>query len=177
MEFSIREATKQDYEALCEIYEEVDSLHAEALPCIFRKTDGTARSRDFVFSMIADKNSALFVAESQNQIMGFVYILIRETRDIPIFVPRRYAWIGEIAVKKEFRHSGVGQSLVEKAHQWALDKGITQVELNVWEFNEGAIAFYEKLVLLGVNPLPFRDREYRAKIWIFAFRIVGELTS
>jgi GNAT superfamily N-acetyltransferase len=34
---------------------------------------------------------------------------------------------------------------MERAHAWALDKGINQIQLNVWEFNEGAIAFYEKL--------------------------------
>lgn len=145
MNFSIREAIKQDYEALCEIYEEVDFFHAEALPCVFRKVDGPARSRDFVFNAIADKNSALFVAEKEGQIIGFVHILIREAQDIPILVPRRYVYIGELVVKKEFRRSGVGRSLIEKTHQWALDKGITQVELNVWEFNSGAIVFYEKL--------------------------------
>ncbi len=49
-----------------------------------------------------------------------------------------------LAVKEKFRCSGVGRALVEMAHQWTLDKGITQVELNVWEFNKEAIAFYEK---------------------------------
>jgi len=34
---------------------------------------------------------------------------------------------------------------MEEAHQWVLGKGATQIELIVWEFNEGAIAFYEKL--------------------------------
>lgn len=70
MEFSIREATKQDYEPLCEIYEEVDAIHAEALPCIFTEIDGPARSRDFVFNMITDEVSILFVAESKDQIIG-----------------------------------------------------------------------------------------------------------
>lgn len=60
-------------------------------------------------------------------------------------VARQYAMIGDLVVRKRFRRSGVGQSLVERAHQWALDKGAVQVELSVWEFNKEAIAFYEKL--------------------------------
>jgi len=53
--------------------------------------------------------------------------------------------IDSLAVKEGFRRSGVGRALMERAHQWARDKGVTQVELGVWEFNEGAMAFYEKL--------------------------------
>jgi GNAT superfamily N-acetyltransferase len=34
---------------------------------------------------------------------------------------------------------------MERAHRWALDKGVSEVELSVWDFNEGAIAFYENL--------------------------------
>jgi ribosomal protein S18 acetylase RimI-like enzyme len=34
---------------------------------------------------------------------------------------------------------------MEHAHRWALDKKVRHVELNVWEFNKEAIAFYDKL--------------------------------
>ena len=53
--------------------------------------------------------------------------------------------IDNLVVREKFRRSGIGQSLIKKAHQWALDKGVIQVVLNVWEFNKEAIAFYEKL--------------------------------
>jgi len=34
---------------------------------------------------------------------------------------------------------------MEKAHEWALAKGVDIIELNVWEFNKGAIEFYHGL--------------------------------
>lgn len=145
MRFSIREATLRDYEALCEVIEVVDSLHREALPHVYRKPDGPARDRGFISGIIADANHALFVAERDGRVIGLVHVLVRWTPDIPIVVPRRYAVIENIVVRENYRRFGVGRALVERAHQWALDKGITQVELTVWEFNQGAIAFYEKL--------------------------------
>ncbi len=145
MDFAIREAVLKDYEELCEVFEEVDVLHREALPHVFREFDGPARTKGYISGIIADGNSALFVAEHDGQIIGLVHISVRKSSDIPVIVPRRYAVMENLAVKEEFRRSGVGRVLVEIAHQWALDKEITQVELNVWEFNKGAIAFYEQL--------------------------------
>ena len=145
MEFFIREANQGDYEALCAIFAEADAMHREALPHIFREAAGPARSKDFVFEILADENAALFVAEHEGQIIGLVHVRVRETPDIPILVPRRYAVINDLVVKERFRRHGVGRALLERAERWALDKGATQVELVVWEFNKGAIAFYEEL--------------------------------
>lgn len=150
MEFSIREANQEDYEGLCEVFAEIDTLHRKALPHVFREPDGPARTKEFICGIIGDENAALFVAESDGQIMGLVQILVREATDIPILVPRRYAVIDNLAVKREFHHSGVGRALMERAHRWARDEGVTQVQLSVWEFNKGAIAFYEKL---GYRPV------------------------
>ncbi|MFQ6040665.1 MAG: GNAT family N-acetyltransferase [Candidatus Poribacteria bacterium] len=145
MEFSIREAVLEDYEGLCEVFEEVDALHREALPYVFREPDGPARTREYISGIIASRNATLFVAEHDGQIIGLVHATLLKSPDIPIIAPRRYAVIENLAVTERFRRSGVGRSLVERVHQWVLDKGITQVELNVWEFNKGAIAFYEQL--------------------------------
>jgi ribosomal protein S18 acetylase RimI-like enzyme len=145
MEFLIREANPEDYEELCEVFAEVDTLHLEALPDTYRAPDGPARSEEYLTDLIADENSALFVADSDREIVGLVKISLREAPDISIMVPRRYASIGTLVVRQRFRRSGVGRRLMEKAHQWAQAKGASQVELGVWEFNKGAIAFYERL--------------------------------
>jgi hypothetical protein len=43
MDVIIRPATPDDDEAICEVLDEVDALHREALPHIFRKPDGHVR--------------------------------------------------------------------------------------------------------------------------------------
>ena len=72
-------------------------------------------------------------------------MVIRQTPEFPFLVPRRYAFIDTIVVTETARGSGVGKTLMRRAHQWAVDKKLNQIRLNVWEFNEGAIRFYEKL--------------------------------
>jgi diamine N-acetyltransferase len=64
---------------------------------------------------------------------------------VPVVMPRRFVNIDDLVVSEHVRHQGVGQTLVERVHQWAREKGVTEVELNVWEFNTPARSLYEKL--------------------------------
>jgi len=75
MEFSIREAVLEDYEGLWKVFEEIDALHREALPHVFRKSDRIARTKQYISDIIASKHAALFVAEHDGQIIGLVHHL------------------------------------------------------------------------------------------------------
>lgn len=145
MDFSLRRATLKDYEELCEVFAEGDALHHEALPHFFRRTEGPARSRQYLSEILANREAALFVAETAGRILGAVHAEVRRTPDLPSVIPRRYVRIAMLVVRARFRRLGVGRALLERVHRWALEQGIAQVELLVWEFNQEAIAFYEKL--------------------------------
>lgn len=145
MEILIRPAREQDYEALCALMGEVDKLHRDNLPYRFQTAEGPARSRSFLVRRMRASDIGLFVAETGGSLVGFIDVEIRQTPDIPIFVPRRYAIIDDIAVKSAYRRAGIGEALMTKARVWAEAKGATSIELNVYAFNRGAIAFYRQL--------------------------------
>ena len=145
MEISVRKATADDYNSLCELFNEIDALHRDNLPHIFQKPSGTAREQDYYSGLIADENVALFVVEVGENLVGFVHAIIRDTPAISVFVPRRYAIVDGIVVKSEFQNHGIGRILMDKMQEWASARGATSIELNVYEFNETAISFYERL--------------------------------
>jgi ribosomal protein S18 acetylase RimI-like enzyme len=147
VEFFIREATEADYEQLCELFTELDAVHNRALPHIFRPADGPARSRELLSGFITDEQVALFVAENKadGQLLGLVQVAVNATPDIPILVPRRLGRMNDLVVKQKWQRVGIGQALVEQAQQWVLAQDATEIQLGVWEFNQEAIAFYEKL--------------------------------
>ncbi|GAB4384161.1 MAG: GNAT family N-acetyltransferase [Elainellaceae cyanobacterium] len=144
-EFTVHSATVQDYNALCQLFREVDVLHQQHLPEVFQHAEGSVKEHDYFLNLIADDNVALYLARLGQQITGFVHAAIQETPNVPIFVPRRYVVIVGIAVAAEYRDSGIGRVLMDHVHHWAFDKGARSIELNVYEFNKGAIAFYERL--------------------------------
>jgi ribosomal protein S18 acetylase RimI-like enzyme len=142
---TIREANARDYEALCDIIDEVDTLHRDQLPHIFQKPAGPVREKEYILGLLADENTGLFVAEVEGQVAGFVHVLICDTPPSPVLVPRHRAFVDSLAVRQELRRHGVGRALMDHAHRWAIAKGAADVELNVFEFNQPAIAFYQAL--------------------------------
>ena len=145
MEISVRKATADDYNSLCELTDEIDAYHRDNLPHIFQKPGGAAREQDYYSGLIADENVALFAAEVGEKLVGFVHVIIRDTPAFPVLVPRRYAIVESIVVKSGFQNSGIGRILMDKMQEWAIAKGATSIELNVYEFNTAAISFYERL--------------------------------
>lgn len=145
METHIRKATANDYDDLCELFNEVDALHRVNLPHIFQKPDGAAREKDYYLGLVADENIGLFVVEADEELIGFVHVFIRDTPIFPVIIPQHYAVIDGIGVKSEFQNHGIGKMLMEKAQEWATTNGAVFIELNVYEFNKNAISFYERL--------------------------------
>ena len=145
MDFAIRSATLGDYRQLRDLYHELDLLHGEALPVVFRNPVRPLRRKEFLAKAIADSNCIMLVAESDGQIVGVIQAGIREAPDHPMFLPRRYVWMESLVVRREFQRCGVGQALMRSLESWAAEKGIAHVELNVWEFNDRAKTFYESL--------------------------------
>jgi ribosomal protein S18 acetylase RimI-like enzyme len=145
MEIAIRAATARDYDALNQIFGQVDALHREYLPHIFQKPDGPARAREYMMDVLADESLGLFVAEAEGAILGFVQITIRDAPPIPILMPRRFAVVENLAVTEDVRRLGIGRALMDHAQHWAEGLGATEIELNVYEFNQTAIRFYRNL--------------------------------
>lgn len=154
---AIRPARVEDYAALCAIFGEGDSLHSTALPDVFCSSGGLARSREYISDALNREDSAIFVAVIQGteqrprterpagQVVGAIHVLVREAPAIPLMVERRFAVIDNITVTRRSRRQGIGRALLEHAERWAQARGVTQVELNVWEFNKTARLFYQRL--------------------------------
>jgi len=145
MTISVRKATTNDYTTLSELFDEIDTLHRDNLPHLFQKPRGAVREQEYYSGLIADEHVGLLVAEADRKLVGFIHAIVRDTPVFPIFVPRRYATVESIVVKSEFKHHGAGRMLMDKMQEWAIAKGATSIELNVYEFNQTAISFYERL--------------------------------
>lgn len=142
--FTVRQAAPADYPALFPVFAEMDEIHTRALPRIFKKTDPN-KITEHLASGQAGRPGVLLVAEERGKLVGFIRLKTERTPDNPLLQPRRYAKINDLGVMAAYQRRGVGKMLMRAAEKWAAEQGMEEIELNVWEFNRAALAFYQSL--------------------------------
>ena len=58
---------------------------------------------------------------------------------------RDFLDIDEFCVDKAYRRQGIASEMISFIRNYAKEKGWNRLELNMWEFNEEALAFYEAM--------------------------------
>ena len=154
----VREAQPGDYEAICDLFRQVDELHAELLPSFFRRPKKGGRSREAIRRIVAANDEALLVAlDPIQELTGLVHVQIYDTPAVQLMVPKRRAHIDNLVVHKAVRRQGIGTRLVEAAGKWAKGKGAEEVLLTVWEGNRAAEKFYHAMGFRRVNTVLGRE--------------------
>ena len=138
MNISVRRALSSDFDLVGRVFAEENRFHAALLPERFQIAE-PIMTRDWFTEIITHPQKALLVAENEHEIVGVLLIVIQANPDDPIFQPRRYGYVEEVAVAERYRGQGIGQRLMQKAHHWAVEQGMQEIELHVWENNQPAI--------------------------------------
>ncbi len=95
---------------------------------------------DFLGMRIRDEFNELFlVAIHNNNVIG-VLTLTRES-----FQKNRHVAFLGIAIRRGFRHQGIGRAMMEMSFEWAREMGIEKICLEVFSTNVNAIELYKKL--------------------------------
>jgi len=85
------------------------------------------------------------VAENaQGEVLGYVMLRVITPQN-PVMQPRSFLWVDDLCVDQAARGQGIGEVLMHSAAELARARGLNKIELNVWECNEGAMRFYERL--------------------------------
>lgn len=137
--FHIRKATVMDAEQLSQLRlvvdGETDNFDRERGEDFLSKTD----FEEMIRSESVEGNSLFLVAEVEGHLVGFLRAkggqLKRTSHRVEFGV----------AVKKQYWGQSIGKSLIQEMLQWADQKGIRKVTLQVLETNQKAIALYERL--------------------------------
>jgi GNAT superfamily N-acetyltransferase len=139
-----REAELRDLPAVCALGQVVNLLHYEAWPSIFAPPSEPLRDESHWRQSIGQPNATTFVAEHSVDLIAFVTVMLAEESN-PLLQSMCYTRIGSVCVAKPFRGKGVGKQLMSLAEQWGASRGAKDMRLNVWSFNESALAFYQEL--------------------------------
>jgi RimJ/RimL family protein N-acetyltransferase len=135
----IREVNTKDSEGLVRLIKQVES---ESQYMLFEAGERKIKPEQLVKrieAMKKDGNSTIFVAEENNELIGYLIVMggnaIRNKHSV-------YLVIG---ILSQYRGLGVGTKLFEVLEKWTMVHQIHRLELNVVTRNEAGLRLYKKM--------------------------------
>ena len=138
----VRLATLNDAEIISALNAEVQTVHAEALPHLFKPASPETFPASFVRQLLADPDTRIFLGSLDDEPVGYLYAQIIKRPETAL----RYAWehlhIHHLSVHRTQHRRGCGRALIQAVIQFAKEHGITAITLDVWSFNTPARSFF-----------------------------------
>ena len=139
----IRLATTNDIPRLLELLHQVNMVHYERRPDIF-KPHTTKYNAEQLQDLLTQPDKAIFVYEDEG-VQGYAFVQMEDVHDDILLQDMRTLYIDDICVDEQARGKHVGKQLFEHVRAYAEKLGCGAITLNVWEGNDAAMAFYRKL--------------------------------
>jgi len=142
----IRRALAKDFRDFYAINLQVDTYHHLAVPSRFQTFDGDYEL--FMFNrftdLLANENCIFLVAAKEDSVLGYLIALKRPAPQYPILKPSKYILIDNMGVHENAQRQGIGSLLLQRIEVEAIEAGYSELELNVYCFNENAQKLYAK---------------------------------
>ncbi len=139
---NIRFAREDELTAVNRLRQQVNALHVAGKPEVF-KPGFPDELRDYIHVIQADPEQRIVVAEKDGGICGFAVLHHIVRPENPFMYVRDYLDIDEFCVDESHRREGIASAMIAFIKDFAKEQGYRRLELNMWEFNRSALAFYE----------------------------------
>ena len=142
---TIRKAERRDAPALGRLGAMLMRTHYDFDPQRFLPAgEGSERGyASFLSSMLDEADDAIFVAEADGEIVGYVWAALEPLSWKELRGPAGF--IHDIAVVEESRRSGVARKLMDAAVGWLRERGAPRVVLWTAAGNGAAQALFRRL--------------------------------
>jgi len=141
----IRAATPGDHGLFFSLRADVQRLHHEARPDLFKAPGEVRSSPESFAALLDDPRVSIWFAFDGDEPMGYVHGERRERPEDELQRTQRVLYVHALSVRPEVLRRGVGTALMRQVLASARAAGVTRVELDVWAFNEAARALYRAL--------------------------------
>ncbi len=143
-QFHIRRATEDDLSAINKLLYEVQKVHSDVRPDLFRE-GGKKYEDEELKTIIADNHRPVFVAERDGTVLGYAFCVHQQHCNHRSLTDIKTLYIDDLCVDETARNSHIGSLLYEYVLDYARQNGCYNVTLNVWAGNDNAVKFYEKM--------------------------------
>ena len=140
MEVIVRLPRLQDYERVSQIMDQVQQLHVEWRPDVYKPASPLITMEMFE-AILKDGN--WYVAEADGVVVGILELMKRHVES-PAQATKDVLFISTMAIDEKYRGKGIGHLFFEKVKQLKQEKGYDTIELQVNAKNRLAYEMYRK---------------------------------
>ena len=140
----IRFADEKDIARINELLVQIGGLHHKARPDIFNPATPKFNTDDLKKIFDSSDRFILVAVDEFDVVQGHLFCQIRESDGQGVIAKIKTMWIEDLCVDENARSKGIGSQLFEEVEKFAKEQQCDSITLCVWQFNEGAKAFYEK---------------------------------
>ena len=145
----IRRAKESDIDAVLRLLSQVLELHAAIRPDIFISGSTKYTAAELREKLNGERTPVYVAVDDGDAVLGYVFCELRLPPFANTMRPRKSLFIDDLCVDEACRGQHIGEALFRFALEEARRLGCADVTLNVWEGNDGAKRFYEKM---GMRP-------------------------
>ena len=140
MKITSRAPQLQDYDRFSHIMDQVQQLHVEWRPDVYKPASPLI-TMDMFEAILKDGN--WYVAEADGVVVGILELMKRHVES-PAQVTKDVLFISTMAIDEKYRGKGIGHLFFEKVKQLKQEKGYDTIELQVNAKNRLAYEMYRK---------------------------------
>ena len=138
----IRLAKEKDIEKIEDLLSQVDLVHHEGRPDIFKI--GKKYSECELKELLKDETRPILVSVDENDtVMGYCFCIFQQQLNNSVLTDIKTLYIDDLCVDKDQRGKHIGKQLYDAAIKLAKENGCYNLTLNVWSCNPSAMRFYE----------------------------------
>ncbi len=138
----IRRATEKDIPIIGDLLSQVDLVHHNGRPDIFKI--GRKYSDEELKVILKDEQRPILVSVEENdKVVGYCFCIFQQHLNNSVLTDIKTLYIDDLCVDENMRGKHIGKELYEAAVQFAKDSGCYNLTLNVWSCNASAMRFYE----------------------------------
>ena len=143
-EISVRRAVAGDQTILAALGARVQELHARERPEVFKPVDPPGLERWFA-DALANGSSRIWIAHIGEKPVGYAVVIEQRRAEHVVAYARRWYEVEQIGVDPAYVRQGIARELLRHVTKAAIAEGVSEIELNTWNFNKVAHLSFERL--------------------------------
>jgi GNAT superfamily N-acetyltransferase len=135
----IRTAQREDEKKLFQLYQEFIVAMSQ-----FDGDDDCNMDdeiREWIDRALLQEKSIILICERETTFVGFARVQSKQREENGVV---NYGKLSDLYIIPEARRTGYAEHLIHASKEWALQQGVTEMILNVYEQNESARKLYKK---------------------------------